>query len=91
MPAGDKYYMYIADSAATQIVSSHDMFGNLDTPGNCQSASLASECASAVKWTKSTTIAFLDAFVLGDTKAKRWMKGKRLARASGDIATVQSK
>lgn len=91
MPAGDKYLMYVGDVEAAEIVSSHEMFGSLDAPGVCRSAALAADCANVVKWIKSTTIAFLDAHVRGDRKARSWLRSKKLSKASARIATIERK
>ncbi|MFN2427194.1 MAG: hypothetical protein ABR587_12190 [Candidatus Binatia bacterium] len=91
MPAGDKYLMYVADRFSTEIVSSHETFGSLDGPGTCRSASLATECANTVKWIKSTTIAFLDAQLLGELSARRWLRSRKLVKASAGVAGIQRK
>ena len=91
MPPEDKYMMFVADRFSTEIVSSHEMFGDLDKPGVCRSASLAAECAFTVKWIKSTAIAFLDAYLLDVGRAKSFLKSKKLAKASDGIASIVRK
>jgi hypothetical protein len=91
MPAGDKYLMFVADQASTEIVSNHELFGSLDGPGTCRSPSLAAECASTVRWIKSAALAFLDAYVLEDRRARSWLRSRRLLRASGGIAGIERK
>lgn len=91
MPAGDKFLVFVADRFSTEIVSSHEMFGDLDRGDVCHSPSLATECANTVKWIKSSTIAFLDAYVAGEKKARAWLRSRALEKASAGIATIERK
>ena len=89
MPGGDKYLMFVGDRDAAAIVSSHELFGDLER-ADCPTGHEA-QCASTRRWVKSTVLAFLDAHVRGSAKARRWLDSDRLERASQGVTELRQK
>jgi len=84
-PAGERWKLYIDDLGAQ-----HTLFlGETDA---CEQAGVsAARCVELRNWLLSTGIAFLDAELRSDARARQWLGSGRLGIASDGAATLVGK
>ena len=78
MLPGEKYLLYIQDEAAKHVSFSLN-------PKSCERVASTGRCHLFSKWLLSAALAFLDAQLLQEPQAYRWLNSDRLGEASNGV------
>lgn len=79
---GDKHKLYLDDPGAQ-----HTLFEG--TTEACEKAATPARCAQMIELVSSTGLAFIDAHLRNDAKAKAWLASDALVTAGGGLATLE--
>lgn len=86
MPDGGKHLLFVNSAKI-----SHELIGSLNTD-SCVAAGIEPAlCTSFADWLRTSTIAFLDAYVKGRPAAQAWLASGGLSAVSKGMATIESK
>jgi predicted dienelactone hydrolase len=81
MPKGEKYFLLLSGAGHMNFATNGKLFSKDDTE----------DPSSFHDWIDQCGVAFFDAYLRNDAKAKAWLKDGKIAKASGGHASIQAR